>query len=67
MPDNPELIEKHELELWHIIYEMHKDGINYSTILFLLQEAVKNLDLMAYCEKWLALYATDKGLVAETK
>jgi len=67
MPDNADLIEKYELELQELIQRMHKDGINYSTILFLLQETVKNLDLMAYCEKWLAMYVTNKGLVAETK
>jgi hypothetical protein len=64
--DDPELIDKYEDELWQIIFGMHKDGINYSTILFVMEEAIKNLNLMAYCERWLAEYATGKGLVAET-
>ena len=65
MPDNPDLIERYELELQELIQRMHKDGIAYPTICFVLTEAIKNLDLMAYCEKWLAIYATGKGLMAE--
>jgi len=43
---------------------MHKD-VSYQTILFVLTEVIKNLNLMAYCENWLAMYGRDKGLVAE--
>ena len=67
MPDNAELIERYELELQELIQRMHKEGISYQTMLFVLTEVIKNLDLRAYCEKWLAMYGQDKGLVAETK
>ena len=67
MPAHPNLIERYELELQELIQRMHKEGISYQTMLFVLTEVIKNLDLMAYCEKWLAIYVTDKGLVAETK
>ena len=56
MPDNPELIEQYESELWQIIYKMHKDGIPYETAHYILQEMTKSLDLMAYSEKWLEQY-----------
>jgi len=89
MPDNPELIEKYDDELRQLVSRMHKDGIPYSTICFVLrgfwnlfarmqkdgisspstdfvlQEMIKNLNLMAYCENWLAMYGRDKGLVAD--
>jgi len=64
--DNPDLIEKYELELLELIQRMHRDGISYQTIYFVLTEVIKNLDLMAYCENWLAIYGQGKGLVAET-
>ena len=64
--DNPDLIEKYELELLELIQRMHRDGISYQTICFVLTEVIKNLDLMAYCENWLAIYGQGKGLVAET-
>jgi len=66
MPDNADLIEKYELELQELIQRMHKEGISYQTICFVLTEVIKNLDLMAYCENWLAIYGQGKGLVAET-
>ena len=65
MPDDPELIDRYDDELWQVIFKMHKD-VSYSIILFVMEEAVKNLKLMAYCERWLAEYATGKGLVVET-
>jgi len=64
--DNPKVIEKYELELQELIQRMHRDGISYQTICFVLTEVIKNLKLMAYCEKWLAIHGQDKGLVAET-
>ena len=52
MPDNAELIEKYEDELRQLIQKMHKDGISYLTIGFVLLEVIKNLGLMGYCEEW---------------
>jgi hypothetical protein len=62
--DNALLIDKYNDELSRLIQKMHKDGISYATILFILSETLKNLNLMAYCENWLAEHAIGKGLVA---
>ena len=51
--DNPDLIEKYELELMDKAYEMHKD-ISYKSILFIFQAVIKNLDTMNYSERALS-------------
>lgn len=53
MLDNPELIEKYEIELWQLIARMHSDGLKYDTVHFIFEEAVKALGLQAHCENWL--------------
>jgi len=62
--DNPELIDKYEDELSQLIQEMRNDGIAPETIAFILQETVKNLNLMAYCKAWLNQYAPESFKVA---
>ena len=54
MPDNPALIEYYEDELWQVINRMHRAGLSYANILFIMEEALKSLKLQAYCENWLA-------------
>ena len=52
MPNKPELIEQYEDNLWEIVYNMNKDGIDFTTTKHILQEMVNNLDVMSYCERW---------------
>lgn len=56
MPDNADLIEQYELELWNIVYRMHRDGIRFAVTHGILQELVKTLDIQGYCEDWLNQY-----------
>lgn len=53
MPDNPDIIEKYEDELWCIIYKMRQDKIDSETIFYVLNDIIKSLGLMDYCERWL--------------
>ncbi len=64
--NNADLIERFEDDLRQLIQKMHKDGIPYETIGFVLSEVIKNLKLMAYCEKWLAECTPVKGLVVKS-
>jgi Ser/Thr protein kinase RdoA (MazF antagonist) len=62
MPDNPNEIDKHELELWKTIDKLHNNSIPYETIHHLLEayelarpvkdETLANLETMAYAEGW---------------
>ena len=62
--DNPELIDQFEDELSQSIQKARKAGLSPETIGFILQETVKNLNLMAYAEAWLNQYAPRKPLAA---
>lgn len=54
MPDNPELIEKFEIELQQLIARMHSDGVRYEAMLFIVNEASENLrKVQTEVEKWL--------------
>ncbi len=64
MPDNAELVEKYEDELFKLVRQMFKEGIDPETIRFLLQEERKNIKLMAYCQAWLSQYAPQSLKVA---
>jgi len=50
MPDNPELIEKHEAEIQAFLTRMHTDGIGYDAIHFVLKEALDKVKLQIRAE-----------------
>lgn len=54
MPDNAELIESCELELWQIVYKMHRAGVRFSIVHGILQEMVQTLEMQGYTEDWLS-------------
>ena len=54
--DNADLIEKYELVLWDTIHKMHKDGIRYEVVHFIVSEMVKSLEVQGYAENWLHSY-----------
>ena len=54
--DNADLIERYEQELWSIISQMHRDGIRFEVIHFVVSEIVKSLEMKAYVENWLNSY-----------
>lgn len=62
MVDNVDAIEKAEQELWQIIEKMHKQGVRYSVVHFILAEIVKTLELQSYTEDWLEMYNQNKSL-----
>ena len=53
MPNNIELIEKSESELWEIINRMHREGVRYKIVYGILEEIVKTLEIQGYAEQWL--------------
>ena len=53
MPNNIELIEKSESELWEIINRMHREGVRYKIVHLILEEIVKTLEIQEYAEQWL--------------
>lgn len=60
MMDNPELIDQFEDDLSQSIQKARKAGLSPETIGFILQETIKNLNLMAYCEAWLEQYVHER-------
>lgn len=56
MPDNADFIEQCELDIWQIIAKMHKNGVRYAIVQFILSDVVKTLELQGYCEDWLGKY-----------
>lgn len=54
--DNADLIEKYELELWQTIARMHKSGIRYAVVAFVMKEICTTLEVQGYCEDWLNKY-----------
>ena len=52
--DNPDLIERYELELQELIQRMHKDEIRHEVIRDVFQNMTNCLDTMAYAEGWLS-------------
>ena len=60
MPDNPELVDEFEDNLFKIIRQALKDGIDPETIRFLLQNERGNMKLIAYSGEYLGRYAPEK-------
>jgi len=52
MSDNTELIEQCEDEIWRAIAKMHRAGVRYKVVHFILSEMVKTLGIQGYCEEW---------------
>lgn len=57
MPDDADQIEKCELEIWDIIYRMHKAGIRYEIIYNMVVEIKKTLEMQSYANNWLNQYS----------
>jgi len=53
--DNADFIESCELQLWGIVYKMHKAGVRYSIIHEILKDMISVLEIQDYCEKWFIL------------
>ena len=56
MPDNANLIESSQDEIFQIVEKLHKAGVRYSAIYYMLMELVKGLDTQSYAEEWLRMY-----------
>ena len=56
MPDNADLIEQCEDEIWQIISKLHKAGVRYTVVQFILTEMISTLELQGYCEDWLSQF-----------
>lgn len=56
MPDDANLIEESEMQLWDIIYKMHRANIRYEVIHQIMVEMVKTLELQGYVENWMETY-----------
>uniref|UniRef100_A0A6M3KZW2 Uncharacterized protein n=1 Tax=viral metagenome TaxID=1070528 RepID=A0A6M3KZW2_9ZZZZ len=62
MPDPADLIEQCEINLWQIVYKMHRAGVRYEVVHGIFQEMIKALEIQGYCEDWLLKYMPpDKG------
>jgi len=57
MVDDADLIEKAELDLWDIINKLHKAGVRYTVVHFILLEMVKTLEMQGYTEDWLKKFS----------
>jgi len=51
--DDPELIERFEIELQQLIARMHSGGLRYEAIKDIFEFITKNLSLPAHCENWI--------------
>ena len=56
MPDDADLIEQCELELWEIVYKMHRAGVRFAVVHSIFQEMIKTLEMQGYTEDWLAQF-----------
>ena len=56
MPDDADLIEQCEIDIWQIVDKMHKAGVRYSIVHGIFQEMIKTLEMQGYCENWLSQY-----------
>lgn len=54
MSDNAVFIEQCEDEIWQIIAKMHRAGVRYTVVQFILTEIIKTLEIQGYCEDWLS-------------
>lgn len=54
--DDVNLIEKYERDIQDTIDKMHKVGVRYSVIIFILREVIKGLEVQEYAEAWLREY-----------
>ena len=55
--DNADIIEQSELDLWQIVYKMHKAGVRFEIVHGIFQELIKTLELQGYTENWLNQFA----------
>lgn len=54
--NNADKIEKAELDIWDIIYKMHKADVRFEIIHRMMVEMVKTLEMMGYVENWMETY-----------
>lgn len=60
MPDDADLIESCELELWEIVHKMHRAGVRFAVVHGIFQEMVKTLEMQGYTEDWLSTFNKPK-------
>ena len=54
--DDADRIEQAELDIWDTIYKLHKAGVRFEVIHFMMVEMVKTLEMQGYAEQWLSEY-----------
>ena len=53
MPDNAALIAQCEIDLWQIVYKLHKAGVRFKVVHDIFQEMINTLAIQGSCEDWL--------------
>jgi len=53
MPDDADLIEQSELDIWEIVFKMRQGGVRFSIVHGIFQEMIKTLETQEYCQDWL--------------
>jgi len=51
--DDVKFVKECESDIWNILAKMHKVGVRYDVVYFMLSEMVKTLELQGYCENWM--------------